>query len=125
MSERKTKDRHDLQSSDETSEMTGPSLRSCLAEKVTTLNIAKMDCPTEETLIRAKLDKMGGVASLEFNLIQRKLKVGHAKNALPEILTALASLGFEAELQEEGSAEPSKPKSDTKLTGSMATVIGW
>lgn len=115
MSERKATDRYDLQSSDETSEMTSPSLQSGSEEKVTTLNIAKMDCPTEETLIRNKLNKMGGVVSLDFNLIQHKLKVGHAKNALPEILSALESLGFEAGLQEDGSAEPSKPKSDTKL----------
>ncbi len=123
MSESKTKDPHDLQSSDETSEMARPSLQSGLVENVTTLNIEKMDCPTEETLIRTKLDKLDGVGSLEFNLIQRKLKVGHAKNTLPEILTALASLGFEAELQEEGSEEPSKPKSDTKLWLLAAAAI--
>jgi Cd2+/Zn2+-exporting ATPase len=115
MRERKAKDRYDVQSNNETSEITRFSLESHMAEKVTTLSIENMDCPTEEKLIRTKLDKIDGVASLDFNLIQRKLKVGHGNNVLPEILAALKSLGFEAKLQEEGSAEPSKPKSDTTL----------
>lgn len=115
MSDRKTKDCDDLRSGEEMSDMANASLQPPLAEKVSILNIAKMDCPTEESLIRTKLDKMSGVASLNFNLIQRKLEVGHAENALPKILTALDSLGFDAELEEEANAEPSKTKPDTKL----------
>ena len=64
----------------------------------TQLRIAKMDCPTEEGLIRGKLGGMPGVASLAFNLVQRTLTVRHTAEALPDVLTGLKSLGFEAEV---------------------------
>lgn len=48
------------------------------AEQTTKLSIAKMDCPTEETLIRNKLGTVAGVADLDFNLMQRTLSVRHA-----------------------------------------------
>jgi Cd2+/Zn2+-exporting ATPase len=35
----------------------------------TVLAIPKMDCPTEEGLIRAKLKGMPGIGGLEFNLV--------------------------------------------------------
>ena len=39
--------------------------------------IQKMDCPTEERLIRGRLEGMEGVEGLAFNLIQRELTVAH------------------------------------------------
>ena len=39
--------------------------------------IDKMDCPTEERLIRNKLEAMPGVVRLDFNLLQRELTVYH------------------------------------------------
>ena len=36
-----------------------------------------MDCPVEEKLIRSKLAGMPGVLGLDFNLMQRVLKVRH------------------------------------------------
>ena len=57
-----------------------------------------MDCPAEETLIRAKLAGMPGVLSLEFNLMRRTLKIRHIPSALPEISEALMSLKMEAKL---------------------------
>lgn len=64
------------------------------AEQTTKLAIAKMDCPTEEALIRNKLATVAGVADLDFNLIQRTLAVRHAPNTLPDVLAALKSLDF-------------------------------
>jgi Cd2+/Zn2+-exporting ATPase len=66
--------------------------------QTTVLAIAKMDCPTEEALIRSKLTGMAGVDALDFNLVQRTLQVRHRANALPGVLAALKSLGFEAEI---------------------------
>ena len=63
------------------------------------LHIAKMDCPTEEGLIRQKLGGMTGVTDLQFNLMQRRLTVAHAQEALPAILAALQSIGLEAEVE--------------------------
>jgi len=62
----------------------------------TTLAIAKMDCPTEEALIRAKLAGVAGVSKLDFNLVQRTLHLSHAPDALPGVLAALKAIDFDA-----------------------------
>jgi len=59
-----------------------------------------MDCPVEENLIRTKLNGMPGVLGLEFNLMQRVLKVRHEPSALPAISTALESLNMDAKLMD-------------------------
>ncbi|MES1979691.1 MAG: heavy metal translocating P-type ATPase [Pseudomonadota bacterium] len=70
------------------------------AQAVTTvLRIAKMDCPTEEGLIRGKLQGMPGVQGLEFNLMQRTLTVRHAPDAIKPAVEAIESLGMETEVQ--------------------------
>ncbi len=52
----------------------------------------------EEKLIRSKLAGMPGVLGLDFNLMQRVLKVRHEPWALPAISAALASLNMDARL---------------------------
>ena len=74
------------------------------AEQTTKLSIAKMDCPTEEAMIRGKLAGMAGVDALDFNLVQRTLQVRHHPNALPDVLAALKSLGFDAEMRDVAAA---------------------
>nr|QOU99556.1 Lead, cadmium, zinc and mercury transporting ATPase [Pseudomonas syringae pv. actinidiae] len=77
--------------------------------QLTRLGIAKMDCPTEETLIRNKLSLMPGVLDLDFNLMQRTLTVRHTPRALPKVLDAIQSLGFEAQelgTQSDGTPPP-------------------
>lgn len=69
------------------------------ASHTTVLSITQMDCPTEEGLIRGKLAGMPGVLELNFNLVQRTLTLRHAAEALPSVLAALKSLGFEALVQ--------------------------
>jgi Cd2+/Zn2+-exporting ATPase len=61
------------------------------------LRIGQMDCPTEETLIRKKLDGVEGVHALDFNLMQRILTVVHAEGALDRIVAAIKSLGMTPE----------------------------
>jgi Cd2+/Zn2+-exporting ATPase len=68
-------------------------------EVSTVLRIAKMDCPTEEGLIRGKLQGMPGVQGLDFNLVQRTLTVRHAPDAIKPVVEAIESLGMEAEVQ--------------------------
>ncbi len=63
-----------------------------------TFLITGMDCPEEEGLIRGKLAGMPGVFALDFNLMQRVLKVRHEPWALPAISAALASLNMDARL---------------------------
>ena len=64
-----------------------------------------MDCPTEEGLIKTKLNGMAGVLGLEFNLMQRTLKVRHEPSALPAISEALMSLNLDAKLMDAESSE--------------------
>ncbi|MBB5390981.1 MULTISPECIES: heavy metal translocating P-type ATPase [unclassified Herbaspirillum] len=54
--------------------------------------IQKMDCPTEEKLIRERLGQMNGVGALEFNLIQRELTVQHQLPSIAPIVATLKAL---------------------------------
>jgi len=40
--------------------------------------ITKMDCPSEENLIRMKLDEISSIVNLDFDLVNRKLTVFHS-----------------------------------------------
>jgi Co/Zn/Cd efflux system component len=44
----------------------------------TTLRISKMDCPSEEQLIRAKLEGVANINSLKFNIPGRQLEIYHS-----------------------------------------------
>lgn len=67
----------------------------------TAIRVRQMDCPTEEALIRKKLDGMAGVNAIRFNLMQRVLTVDHAPASLVAIIDAVRSLGFTPELPDE------------------------
>lgn len=56
--------------------------------------IEKMDCPTEEALIRKRLSGEAWVSELSFNLMQRTLTVEHARGRLPQVLQALQEVGM-------------------------------
>ncbi|GAA4956367.1 cation diffusion facilitator family transporter [Algibacter agarivorans] len=45
--------------------------------------IAKMDCPSEESLIRMKLDDIKGIKKLDFDLENRQLTVFHTNDVIP------------------------------------------
>jgi Cd2+/Zn2+-exporting ATPase len=57
--------------------------------------IQKMDCPTEERLIRNRLECMENVEKLHFNLMQRELKVTHHLESDELIFAALQELKME------------------------------
>ncbi|MDP3857714.1 MAG: heavy metal translocating P-type ATPase [Stagnimonas sp.] len=88
--------------------------RQGLQTVTTLLRIAKMDCPTEEGLIRGKLQGMPGVQSLDFNLMQRTLTVRHAPEAIKLAVEAIESLGMEAEVQK--TDEPRDPQAPVQQT---------
>jgi Co/Zn/Cd efflux system component len=48
--------------------------------KKTTYHISKMDCPSEEALIRMKLEGLDSIKKLEFDLEHRRLDVIHTEN---------------------------------------------
>jgi len=54
--------------------------------------IENMDCPTEEQLIRNKLEPMQGIVRLDFNLLDRELTVHHQLDDPQSIVSALIKL---------------------------------
>ncbi|WMD22710.1 heavy metal translocating P-type ATPase [Achromobacter seleniivolatilans] len=74
------------------------------------LRIGQMDCPTEETLIRKKLNALDGVHALDFNLMQRILTVVHAEGALDRIIAAIKSLDMTPEPLADGAANAPAPE---------------
>ena len=68
--------------------------------------IQKMDCPTEEQLIRNKLETMAGIESLRFDLMQRELTVRHTLKDVTPIETALDALGMEPQRKQAAGAAP-------------------
>ena len=81
------------------------------------IRIAQMDCPTEEGLIRKKLNGIKGVSGLQFNLMNRILTVSYPKGKLPEILAAIKSLDYTPEVIEAHEKQ--------KLSGFKPTPISW
>ena len=82
-----------------------------------TLRIDKMDCPTEEGLIRRALDGMPGVSSMQFNLMQRRLTVQHTLADPATIVAAVAALDMEPVVESDtgtatnrGGASPAMPR---------------
>lgn len=57
--------------------------------------IQKMDCPTEEKLIRDRIEGMPGIDTLQFNLIQRELTVQHRLSSIDAIMATLKALDME------------------------------
>ena len=69
--------------------------------------IQKMDCPTEEKLIRERLGKMTGIAAMQFNLIQRELTVQHRLASVGPIIDSLNALDMQAKVKHDSlAAEP-------------------
>lgn len=59
----------------------------------TVFDIPKMDCPSEENLIRVKLSSIQEIKKLEFNLEKRELSVYHSDN-LKDIENSILSLNL-------------------------------
>ena len=62
-----------------------------------TFSILKMDCPSEEQMIRMKLDDLKEIQGLEFDIQHRKLTVYHTGDHI-DILNRLDSLRFDTKL---------------------------
>lgn len=75
--------------------------------KETVYRVDKMDCPTEEQLIRKRLEGHEGVQELKFNLMERKLTVIHTleETALDKELDSLG-LGASRKTGSESGADP-------------------
>jgi Co/Zn/Cd efflux system component len=63
----------------------------------TTFQISKMDCPSEERMIRMKLEGQTGIQSLQFDIPGRKLEVCHTDN-VDGIFATLGSLQLDTKI---------------------------
>lgn len=63
----------------------------------TTFRVSRMDCPSEEQMIRMKLGGMNTIHSLQFDIPGRRLEVCHT-GAHEDVLSALDSLKLDTEL---------------------------
>ena len=97
--------------------------------RLSSFRIEAMDCPTEQTLIQNKLGKLEGVQQLEFNLINRILGVTHDLPSDGPIISAIQSLGMQAEPLTPGQEKatntppaPAKPWWPLALSG--VTALG-
>ena len=82
----------------------------------TRFQVPAMDCPTEQTVIKNRLDGVDGIDSLDFDLIERVVTVRHAEGADPRIEAALRDIGM----------KPKRIVADAKptLAGGTAWVRG-
>ncbi|MVW80148.1 heavy metal translocating P-type ATPase [Bordetella sp. 02P26C-1] len=100
-------------------------LRAGPGQQLTRLRIGQMDCPTEETLIRRKLDKLSGVHEVHFNLMQRILTVVHDDGALDPVVAAIKSLDMTPEVLSDKDADgPAPQEAPSSRTGILLAVGG-
>ena len=86
--------------------------------------IPKMDCPSEENLIRIKLDEVSAVKGLKFDLAERKLEVFH-NGELNKIETALKELNLGSRLietTETDETEFTEEKNQRKLLWAVLAI---
>ncbi|MDA8430528.1 MAG: heavy metal translocating P-type ATPase [Geobacteraceae bacterium] len=76
------------------------------------LHIENMDCPTEEALIRSKLNGFPGVTGLEFNLLQRNLIISHTLPSLDSVVDALNAIGMQVGVLEQPDELPKDEKTN-------------
>lgn len=92
--------------------------------------VPKMDCPSEERMIRLALNGFDEIRTLSFDLSNRRLEVVHDGEAEP-ITAKLATLGLGASLQETVIADPETIKaaensaaSATQESGTLRVLLG-
>ena len=74
-------------------------------ERIDRYLVEKMDCPTEEKLIRAALERVDRIASIEINLVNKQLTVRHGLSSDEPIVAALERIGMGARHLDAGARE--------------------
>lgn len=93
--------------------------------------VPRMDCPSEENLIRMALDDLGKVLSLAFDLSARRLTVVH-RGEVAAVLERLEPLGLGAELlaservaeTEVVAKDPSEDAAEAKTLKTLLAING-
>lgn len=87
-------------------------------------HIPKMDCPSEERLIRLALQDLDGIMQLEFDLAQRQLAILHQGDATM-ITKKLQSLGLGAQLSISRAASAADRQSFTADPAAERRTLYW
>jgi len=85
-------------------------------------HIPKMDCPSEEALIRMKLEGLSMIKSLVFDIENRKLTVFHSEES-PEIEQGLKELNLGAERQETIVAQQDEFKDNSSVQSKLLWTV--
>ncbi len=88
----------------------------------TIFEITQMDCPSEERLIRMKLEESEGIQHLAFDIPGRRLTVYHSVSAA-EIETAILSLNLGGKLLKTEPTTASTFQADTQQRKLLWTVL--
>lgn len=88
----------------------------------TTYKISKMDCASEESIVRMKLEGMEGIKALQFDIAQRKLDVVHEGKAEP-ITKAIDSLNFNSSVVETKQLDDDDLLLTTETTGQQRNLL--
>lgn len=88
----------------------------------TTYKINKMDCASEESIIRMKLEGFESIKALQFDIAQRKLDVIHEGKAEP-ITAAIDSLNFNSSLVNTQEIDNDDEISYTDATGQERKLL--
>jgi cation transport ATPase len=97
-----------------------------IGSQVSTYTVPKMDCPSEERMIRMALTGFDNIQSLSFDLSNRKLEIIHQGETGP-ITSKLETLGLGASLQksEEASAESVRSAESSNANESEESGTLW
>ncbi len=85
-------------------------------------HIPKMDCPSEEALIRMKLEGLSAIKSLVFDIENRKLTVFHSEEN-PEIEKRLKELNLGAEHEETIVAKQDEFKDNSSVLSKLLWTV--
>jgi Cd2+/Zn2+-exporting ATPase len=97
--------------------MTNPAATAAGPLELTSLRIEKMDCPTEEGVIRKRLASEASVHDVRFDLLARVLTVTHAAGARPQLLAALDDVELPGEVL--------SPAGESVVASTAAPSRGW
>lgn len=89
----------------------------------TLFEITEMDCPSEETLIRMKLDGISGIAHLDFDIPNRKLTVSHT-GEIEQIEKSIIELNLGGKKISTEQTDQTKFEEHTNQRKLLWTVLG-
>jgi Co/Zn/Cd efflux system component len=90
--------------------------------KKTIFEITKMDCPSEENLIRMKLDGISCIINLDFDISNRKLAIYH-HGVSDQIEKAIAELGLGSKKISTEETDQTEFKENTNQKNLLWTVL--